>query len=337
MLKQSIQLKNPLMVAPMMGWTTRHYRYFLRLITKNIQLYTEMITASAILRGEYRHHLLAYHADEHPLAIQLGGGVPTELAQAAKIVEDYGYTEINLNVGCPSNRAQAGCFGALLMKKVDFVAECIAKMDTAVQLPITVKTRIGVDDYESYDYLAHFIQKVSTAGCQTFIVHARKACLAGLSPKENREIPSLNYAWVYQLKQDFPALNIVINGGIKSLQESYLHLRQVDGVMIGRAAWYNPYLFRAVDCLHEKCLLQDTICARKTIAQHYIPYAQAAFNRGENLSHVLQALFGLFFGVQGASRWRSGLTQIIQNGLAPEAPLKKLLDELVDYPAESFT
>jgi tRNA-dihydrouridine synthase A len=328
MQKPAQQWTNLFAVAPMMGWTTRHYRYFLRLIAKNVQLYTEMITTHAILHSSHRERLLVYHASEHPLAIQLGGCVPAELAQAAKIAEDYAYAEINLNVGCPSDRAQSGCFGAVLLKKIDLVGECIAKMQAAVQLPVTIKTRIGVDDYESYDYLAHFVQQLSAAGCRTFIIHARKAWLAGLSPKENREVPPLNYLWVYQLKRDFPYLHIVINGGINSLPEAYLHLQQVDGVMIGRAAWYNPYLFRALDRLLTED--PDNILDRITIVQQYIPYMQTAFLQGENLSYLLQPLLGLFCGVYGARQWRRTVTHIIQNNNAPEIALQALLCEIAE-------
>ncbi len=328
MLKQPKQLINPWMVAPMMGWTTRHYRYFLRLISKKVQLYTEMITTAAILHSPYRDRLLGYHLLEQPLAIQLGGSVPAELAQAAKIAEAYGYSEINLNVGCPSDRVQSGCFGAILFKDIHLVAECIAEMQAAVRLPITVKTRIGVDNCESYDYLASFIQKVSEAGCNTFIIHARKAWLLGLSPKENREIPPLNPAWVYQIKRDFSHLTIVINGGIKSLTEATAHLQHVDGVMIGRAAWYTPYLFRALDVLPSESQSHDTYESVKdkiAIVQDYIPYAQTAFSKGENISHLLQPLFGFFHGVAGAGQWRMALTQAIQRKEAPDIALQKSL------------
>lgn len=326
MLKQPKQLISSLMVAPMMGWTTRHYRYFLRLISKKVGLYTEMLTTGAVLNSSYRERLLAYHVSEQPLTIQLGGSVPKELAQAAKIVAACGYGEINLNVGCPSDRVQSGCFGAVLFKKPALVGECIAEMKAAVGLPITVKTRIGVDDVESYDFLAHFIETVSQAGCQTFIIHARKAWLSGLSPKENREVPPLNYAWVYQIKREFSHLNIVINGGIQSLAEAREHLDYVDGVMIGRAAWHTPYLFRELD-LHSKSQL-NTAQDRMSIAQQYIPYAQIAFSKDENLSHLLQPLFGLFHGMPGARQWRGRLTQAIQADQAPDIALQKSISEI---------
>ncbi|MCH9636535.1 tRNA dihydrouridine(20/20a) synthase DusA [Rickettsiella endosymbiont of Litargus connexus] len=315
------------MVAPMMGWTTRHYRYFFRLICKKAQLYTEMLTTGAILNNPQREHLLAFHASEKALAIQLGGGIASELAQASKMVEPYGYSEINLNVGCPSDRVQSGCFGAVLLKDPARVADCIAEMCAAVKLPITVKTRIGVDDYESYDYLAAFIQQVSLAGCQTFIIHARKAWLSGLSPKENREIPPLNYKWVYHIKRDFPHLNIVLNGGIACLSAAQAHLQQVDGVMLGRAAWHNPYLFAELDQLISP---QDAgiIPSRLSLVLHYLPYLEEALRSGENLTHLIQPLFGLFHGVAGGRRWRQKLSEILQEG-NPLVRIKEVLREIV--------
>jgi len=326
MLEQPKQLTNPFMIAPMMGWTTRHYRYFMRLISQQVTLYTEMITTGALLNNTDHDRFLAFHASEQPLALQLGGSDPSELAKVAKIAQGYGYTEINLNVGCPSDRVQSGCFGAVLMKDISHLAKCIAAMKAAVPLPITVKTRIGVDDYESYEYLAELIQKVSAAGCETFIIHARKAWLKGLSPKENREVPPLNYEWVYQIKRDFPALAIAINGGIKDLAEARDHLRYVDGVMIGRAAWYTPYMFRALERIER----EDSVGDRIAIVQEYIEYAQAAFMRGESLSHLLQPLFGLFHGLTGARQWRYQLTQAIQMNAAPEVALQKMLVDIAN-------
>jgi tRNA-dihydrouridine synthase A len=323
--KQSI---SSYMIAPMMGWTTRHYRYFFRLICKKAQLYTEMLTTGAILNSPQRDRLLSFDASEKSLAIQLGGGIASELARAAKIVEPYGYSEINLNVGCPSDRVQSGCFGAVLLKDPRRVADCIAEMCAAVKLPITVKTRIGVDEYESYDYLAQFIQQVSLAGCQTFIIHARKAWLSGLSPKENREIPPLNYNWVYHIKRDFPHLNIVLNGGIDRLNTAQEHLQQVDGVMIGRAAWYNPYLFAELDQLISS---QETLIVpnRLAIVLNYLPYLEQAFMSGENLTHLIQPLFGLFHGVAGGRRWRQKLSEILQQVDNPLIRIKTILGEIV--------
>lgn len=324
MLKQPKQLRNPFMIAPMMGWTTRHYRYFMRLISQEVTLYTEMITTGALLNNSDHDRFLAFHSSEQPLALQLGGSIPSELAQTAKIAQRYGYTEVNLNVGCPSDRVQSGCFGAVLMKDIHHLAKCIAAMKAAVLLPITVKMRIGVDNYESYEYLTELIQKVSTAGCRTFIIHARKAWLKGLSPKENREIPPLNYEWVYQIKRDFPSLAIVINGGIQNLAEARDHLRYVDGVMIGRAAWHTPYMFRALE-------REGSMDDRIAIVEEYTAYAQAAFMRGENLSHLLQPLFGLFHGVTGAKQWRYQLTQALQMNSAPAVALRKMLTILSEF------
>lgn len=312
----------------MMGWTTRHYRYFFRLICKKALLYTEMLTTGAILNSPQRERLLRFDASEKALAIQLGGGIAADLARAAKIIEPYGYSEINLNVGCPSDRVQSGCFGAVLLKHPTRVADCIAEMSAAVKLPITVKTRIGVDDCESYDYLAQFIQQVSLAGCQTFIIHARKAWLQGLSPKENREIPPLNYNWVYHIKRDFPHLNIVLNGGIACLNTAQEHLQQVDAVMIGRAAWYNPYLFAELDQLINP---QDTLIipSRLSIVLHYLPYLERAFMSGENLTPLIQPLFGLFHGVAGGRRWRQKLSEILQQVDNPLVRIKEIVREIV--------
>lgn len=316
------------MVAPMMGWTTRHYRYFFRLICKKAQLYTEMLTTGAILNTPQRERLLGFDASEKALAIQLGGGNASDLARAAKIVEPYGYSEINLNVGCPSDRVQSGCFGAVLLKDPMRVADCVAEMGAAVQLPITVKTRIGVDEYESYDYLAAFIQQVSLAGCQTFIIHARKAWLQGLSPKENREIPALNYNWVYHIKRDFPHLTIVLNGGIDCLNAAQKHLQYVDGVMLGRAAWYNPYLFAELD---QRLSPQDTLIipCRMAIVLSYLSYLEKALKSGENLTHLIQPLFGLFHGVAGARRWRQKLSEVLQQIGNPLTTLKQIVLEMV--------
>ncbi|HEY2566342.1 MAG TPA: tRNA dihydrouridine(20/20a) synthase DusA [Candidatus Aquirickettsiella sp.] len=328
MLKPQKQSISSYMIAPMMGWTTRHYRYFFRLICKKAQLYTEMLTTDAILNSPQRERLLSFDASEKNLAIQLGGGIGSDLARAAKIVEPYGYSEINLNVGCPSERVQSGCFGAVLLKDPRRVADCIAEMCAAVKLPITVKTRIGVDDCESYDYLAQFIQQVNLAGCQTFIIHARKAWLSGLSPKENREIPPLNYNWVYQIKRDFPHLNIALNGGISCISTAQEHLQQVNGVMIGRAAWYNPYLFAELDQLISP---QDTLInpSRLSIVLLYLPYLEQAFISGENLTHLIQPLFGLFHGVAGGRRWRQKLSETLQRMENPLVGIKAILREII--------
>ena len=230
----------------MMDWTDRHDRYFLRLITRHALLYTEMVTADAILHGD-RSRLLRFDPAEQPVALQLGGSEPVKLADCARIAEQWGYAEVNLNVGCPSDRVRSGRFGACLMAEPERVGECVARMQSATSLPVTVKTRIGIDDLDSYQYLRDFIGTVADAGCAVFIIHARKAWLEGLSPKENREIPPLHHDTVYRIKCDFPGLNIVLNGGVSTLDEAESHLQFVDGVMLGRAAYQNPYLLADVD------------------------------------------------------------------------------------------
>ena len=235
-------------VAPMMDWTDRHDRFFLRLITRHARLYTEMVTADAIRFGD-RARLLDFDAAEHPLALQLGGSDPVTLAEAAKIGEDWGYDEINLNVGCPSDRVQSGAFGACLMREPDLVAECMAAMREAVNIPVTVKCRIGVDDQDPETALTQLVTSCREAGVEVFIIHARKAWLEGLSPRENREIPPLDYPLVYRLKQQFPDISIIINGGIETLDQTQTHLAQVDGVMVGRAAYKTPYFMADIDRL----------------------------------------------------------------------------------------
>jgi tRNA-dihydrouridine synthase A len=294
-----------LAVAPMMDCTDRHCRYFLRLMSKKIRLYTEMVTAQAILRGD-RQKLLRYNISEHPIALQLGGSDPQQLQQCAKIAEDYGYDEINLNIGCPSDRVQAGRFGACLLKAPQLVAECVAAMKHAVDLPVTVKTRIGVDDCDSYEYLCHFITTVAEAGCSIFIIHARKAWLKGLSPKENREIPPLNYDCVYRLKKDFSHLGIILNGGVKNFQQIQAHLLQIDGVMIGREAYRNPYLLANVDQVFYG--VQRSTISRFDLVEQYLFYVEQQLAQGVPFSLLLRPLIGLFQGTQGAKDWRRSLT-----------------------------
>ena len=233
-------------IAPMMDWTDKHCRYFYRLISKNVQLYTEMITTKAILRGD-KNRLLDFNAIENPLVLQLGGSDPKEMAACALIAQDWGYDEVNINVGCPSDRVLSGSFGACLMKEPNLVAQCVESMTDKCEIPVTVKHRIGIDDMESYDELSDFVFQISNKGCQHFIVHARKAWLKGLSPKDNREIPPLKYDYVYRLKSEKPELTVVINGGIKTIETAKQQLEHVDGVMIGREAYYNPYILACVD------------------------------------------------------------------------------------------
>lgn len=298
---------NPIIsVAPMMDWTDRHDRFFLRLIAPDILLYTEMITAHALTQGDYKY-LLKFNVEEHPVALQIGGSDPKMLADAAKLGEEAGYDEINLNVGCPSPRVKKGRFGACLMLEPELVAAGVAAMIAAVNIPVTVKCRIGVDDQDSYDALKHFINKVSEAGCQQFIIHARKAWLNGLSPKENREIPPLQYETVYQIKKDFPALTICINGGIKTLSDIETHLKHVDGVMIGREAYTNPY-FLAVVNAHYFSGDQENIPTRLSVAEKLLPYVARELQTGTRLSAMTRHILGLFKGERGALEWRRYLS-----------------------------
>lgn len=292
-------------VAPMMDWTDRHDRYFLRLIAPDVQLYTEMITAQALIHGD-REYLLGFDPAEHPLVLQLGGSDPAMLAQASRMGEEAGYDEINLNVGCPSPRVSKGRFGACLMLEPLLVAECIAAMKSSVNVPVTVKCRIGVDHQDSYEALHHFIQLISAAGCKTFIIHARKAWLSGLSPKENREIPPLHYETVWQIKRDFPHLTIIINGGIKTVDEIDAQAPHVDGVMLGRAAYTNPYLLAEVQAKYFK---NKDISTRFEVIQHLLPYIRTAMENGVKLSSITRHILGLFQGQRGASGWRRFLSE----------------------------
>nr|WP_283166123.1 tRNA dihydrouridine(20/20a) synthase DusA [Shewanella fodinae] len=305
-------------VAPMLDWTDRHYRYFARLMSSQALLYTEMVTTGAILfgKGDY----LEYNEAEHPLALQLGGSDPQALAQCARIAEERGYDEVNLNVGCPSDRVQNGRFGACLMAEPQLVADCVNAMQQQVSIPVTVKTRIGIDEQDSYLFLTDFVGKVSEAGCNTFIIHARKAWLQGLSPKENREIPPLDYPRVYQLKQDFPALNISINGGIKSWDNITQHLQQLDGVMVGREAYQNPYLLAEVD--QRLFGMNRALLSRDEVVDAMLPYVAQHLQAGGRLNHITRHLTGLYQGVAGGRSWRRYLSE---NAHKPEAGIEVLL------------
>lgn len=291
-------------IAPMMGYTDRHFRYFLRLITHHSLLYTEMIHTGALLRGNPERWLI-FDPKEHPLALQLGGSDPEALAQCARMAETYGYDEINLNVGCPSPRVQKGRFGACLMKEAAVVGDCVQAMRAAVNIPITVKTRIGVDECDSYEYLTSFIQSIAEQGCEQFILHARKAWLKGLSPKENRTTPPLQYDKVYQLKKDLPKLKIVLNGGLHSMAQIQNALSQVDGVMVGRAACNNPYFLSEIDGL----FYQDntTPLSREEVYEHYQNYIKKMLAQGIPSSVLIRPLFNLFHGQAGANNWRRSL------------------------------
>ncbi len=289
-----------------MGYTNRHFRYFLRLISQQALLYTEMITTAALLQGN-RRDLLAYHPSEHPLALQLGGSDPRALAQCARMAQDAGYDEVNLNVGCPSERVQEGRFGACLMKEPALVAACVAAMREAVTIPITVKTRIGVDEQDSYEELHNFVNGLVKAGCETLIVHARKAWLKGLSPEDNRRIPPLRYDIVQQLKREFPALPIVLNGGIKMLSDIEMALQTFDGVMLGRAVCKQPYLLATVD----QQFYASTFPAKSRIeviaAMRAYMHSQLAL--GVKLASLTRHIIGLFHGAPGANQWRRCLSE----------------------------
>ena len=320
-----MEINRKFSIAPMMDHTDRHYRYFIRLITRHTLLYTEMITTTAILNGN-RERLLAYSDCEHPLVLQLGGSNPAELGQCATIAEEYGYDEINLNVGCPSDRVQTGRFGACLMAEPQLVAECIAAMQQATLVPVTVKTRLGIDDRDSYDDLATFIDRVSIAGCRTFIIHARKAWLTGLSPKENREVPPLNYSTVYQLKNDFPNLEIIINGGFTRLEQIQEQYSYVDGVMIGRAAYHDPYLLAEVD----KKIFADKnkVKSRQQILSEFMDYVSRQLDQGVALQHMTRHILGLYQGQPGARSYRRQLGQHACRSGAGIEILKQAVDQI---------
>ncbi|TNE41839.1 MAG: tRNA dihydrouridine(20/20a) synthase DusA [Alphaproteobacteria bacterium] len=299
-------LDRTISIAPMMDWTDRHDRYFLRLITSRALLYTEMVTTGAILFGDADRHL-KFDAAEQPVALQLGGSEPEALGECARIAEGYGYREINLNVGCPSDRVQTGRFGACLMAEPETVAACVTAMKKATALPVTVKTRTGIDDLDSYELLTRFIRMVRDAGCETFIIHARKAWLTGLSPKENRTIPPLQYDRVYRLKQDFPDLEILLNGGVKTCEEIDEHLKHVDGVMIGREAYQNPYFLAEIDRRYYG--LEDEAPERREVVEQILPYIEREMAQGVPLKAISRHMLGLFQGRPGARAWRRHISE----------------------------
>jgi len=301
--------------APLMDWSDRHCRYFWRLLSKQALLYTEMVTTGAILFGDQHSHL-DFNAAEQPVALQLGGSDPDDLARCAQIAEQWGYSEINLNCGCPSDRVKKGRFGACLMAEPDLVAECMAAMASAVAIPVTVKHRIGIDDMEDYAGLTRFVEAQAKAGVTTFIVHARKAWLNGLSPKENREVPPLKYDMVYQLKRDYPQLEIVLNGGINSIEECQTHLQQLDGVMLGRAAYQTPALLAEVD---SALFGGEPGPTPAEVVAAMLPYIEQQLAAGQRLNHVTRHMMGLFQGVPGARRFRRHLSENAHKaGAGPE-------------------
>jgi len=301
-LKQAHRLS----VAPMLDWTDRDFRYFLRLISKHCVLYTEMVTTGALIHGN-RDRFLGHDVSEAPLALQLGGSDPDALAKCALLGQQAGYSEINLNVGCPSDRVQSGSFGACLMSEPKLVAEGVVAMVSEVDIPVTVKTRLGIDDFDSYEFLTDFISQVADAGCEIFILHARKAWLQGLSPKENRDIPPLDYQRVYQIKKDFPQLHIDINGGIQTLGQAQQHLAHIDGVMMGRAIYHDPYLLAQAD----RVLFDDqhAVLSRHEIIQAMLPYIEQRMSQGRPIKSITRHLLGIFQGQPGARAWRRHLSE----------------------------
>ncbi len=314
-------------IAPMMDWTDRHCRYFMRLLSPSVVLYTEMVTAAALEYGD-AGKLLRFDRSERPVALQLGGSDPARMARAAKVGEDTGYNEININVGCPSDRVQSGAFGACLMLRPAVVAECVRAMRSVVSVPVTVKTRIGIDDFDQYEFLRDFISANVHAGCDTFVVHARKAILAGLSPKENRSVPRLNYERVYRLKDAFPDLTIVLNGGVTTLDECRTHLQYVDGVMIGRQAYHQPWFLTHLEQAFGR---DDTyvVPSRQDVIQRLTPYIERELADGAELKHITRHLLGLFAGQPGARAWRRYLSE---NSHRPGAGLEVLQGALAKLP-----
>ncbi|MFB0988545.1 MAG: tRNA dihydrouridine(20/20a) synthase DusA [Gammaproteobacteria bacterium] len=309
-------------VAPMMDWTDRHDRVFLRQLSKHALLYTEMVTSAALKHGDAQY-LLQHSQGEHPVALQLGGSKPVELAEAAALAERSGYDEINLNVGCPSDRVQSGAFGACLMAEPGLVGKCVSSMMTSVSLPVTIKCRIGIDDRDSQRELEDFIGTVADAGCDTFIVHARKAILSGLSPKENREIPPLKYDSVFAVKQAFPELSIIINGGIKTLEDAESLLKKTDGVMLGREAYQNPFIINEVDAVFFAAA--TNVQTRTETLQKFMPYIEQELERGTPLHHMTRHILGLYKGQKGGKKFRRHLSE---NCYKETADIGVLLDAI---------
>ena len=309
-------------VAPMMDWTDRHCRYFMRLLSPAALLYTEMVTAAAIHHGDYAA-ILGFDAAEKPLALQVGGSDPRLMAEAARRGAEFGYDEININVGCPSDRVQSGQFGACLMAKPDIVAQCLSTMRDEVGIPVTVKTRIGINDRDDYGYLRRFVDSVVNAGCRKVIVHARVAILDGLSPKENRTVPPLKYDHVYRLKQELPDLAVVLNGGITRVEHVTDALRRVDGVMIGRQAYHDPYILALIQRrLDPQFALPD----RREVIEYMLPYIEEQLSKGERLGRITRHMLGLFAGEPGARAWRRYLSEnAFRDGAGTEVLTNALL------------
>ena len=309
-------------VAPMMDCTDRHERFFLRLISKNTLLYTEMIVDEAINRGN-KKRLLEVNINEKPVALQLGGSSPKLLASATKIGEDFGYDEINLNLGCPSRKVEKNKFGACLMKEPNLVADCLSKMQSLTKLPVTIKTRIGYDDVEDYENLYNFISILKSTGVKTFIIHARKAMLGKFTPKQNLNIPPLKYEYVYKLKEDFPKEEIIINGGITAIKEIKSHLKKTNGVMIGRAAYHTPYMLAEVE---KEIFNNNKVLSRQEVLENLIPYVKEELKKGTQLNQIMRHTLGLFHGQTGASYWKRYLSE---NMCVRDADVKKI-DHIMD-------
>ena len=309
-------------VAPMMDCTDRHERYFLRLISKNVLLYTEMIVSEAIDRGD-KKKLLSFNLEEKPVALQIGGSSPTLLGNAAKLGEDFGYDEINLNLGCPSKKVQKNKFGACLIKEPNLVAECLSKMQSSTKLPVTVKTRIGYDDVEDYESLYNFINLLKSTGVKTFIIHARKAMLGKFTPKQNLNIPPLKYEMVYRLKKDFKDLEIIINGGISTADEIKKHLKKTDGVMIGRSVYQSPYLLADIE---NEIFKNQNILSRQEVIEKLIPYVKEEIKKGTRMNQIMRHTLGLFHGQTGSSYWKRYLSE---NMCVRDADIKKI-DHIMD-------
>ena len=300
--------KHKLCVAPMMDRTDRHCRFLFRLLSPNSFLYTEMITPLAIING--RKNLIKYNEIEHPIAIQLGGSNSNDLSNASIIAEDYGYDEINLNVGCPSDRVKSGNFGACLMNSAHLVAESIDQIRNKVDIPVTVKTRVGIDNNDSYDFLHNFINVITSSGCKTVLIHARKAILSGFSPKQNRNIPELEYNKVYRIKKDFPEIEIVINGGIGDQSNALDQLKHVDGVMIGRAAYKNPFFLKELEKVFFNS--ESSIMSRKNLGLKYLAYMKEEVSSGTPITLMTRHLIGLYFGLPGSRYWKNSLSKKIE-------------------------
>jgi len=317
-----MKINRKISVAPMMDCTDRHERYFLRLISKNTLLYTEMIVDEAISRGD-KKKLLEFNINEKPVALQLGGSSPKLLAEATKVGEDFGYDEINLNLGCPSKKVEKNKFGACLMKEPKLVAECLSKMQSVTKLPITIKTRIGYDNVEDYENFHKFISILRSAGIKTFIIHARKAMLGKFTPKQNLNIPPLKYDYVYKLKEDFPNEEIIINGGITQTEEIKGHLKKTNGVMIGRAAYHTPYLLADIE---REIFKNENVPSRQEVIENLIPYIKDELKKGTRLNQIMRHTLGLFHGQSGASYWKRYLSE---NMCVRDADVQKI-DHIMD-------